>query len=699
MQPISAASMELNQSMIDQLSDGFIRIQPDGSISYSNQKVHDWFGEPILQHNIHHFIEQINVFHIQQGKWLQTEWNTPLNTAHIKVCSYQHPNGVIDLLVRKMEDDHDADQPFNSLFYQNDVPILMIDLEGTILEVNWACLQILSYDRNQLNGKHLTDIFATTNKADAKQCLQQINEGNIFTQDIHMESKMGERIEFQFTHIPYYTNGQLDGAYCVARNNSELRRAQEALLESEQRYRQLVEHSPDPVCLHDSEKIIYLNDVAAMLLGVEDKDALIGQDISRYIHMEDYNDSMQRINKVMEGTRVEQLFPLKIVRPDGVVLEMEGKSIPIKENGKTYVLAVFRDVTEKNHAKRSLQQSERRYRSLFLHNPDGIYSINLNGELTSINPAIVKITGFTAKEQIGLHYSDFILPEDWEQTKVHYKNIFEGKTVKFEKRMLRKDGKTISVRVVGFPMIVENEIVGMYGILRDITEEKRSEELLRRSEKLTVVGELAAAVAHEIRNPLTSIKGFIQMMENGVPEKDLYYQIVLSELNRIEQIISEMLVLAKPQSVCFQRKKIGHLIRHVLKLLEGQANLHNIQFIVDFEGDDLEIDCEENQLKQVFINLIKNSIEVMQDGGKIIVTCRKTEDDQLLIRVIDQGPGIPEDRLSRLGEPFYTTKEKGTGLGLMVSFKIIKDHKGTMHFSSVVGEGTTVDVLLPLPSS
>ncbi len=695
MQPISAASMELNQSMIDQLADGFIRIQRDGSISYANQKVLDWFGGPILHHKIQDFIQQIDVFHIKQGIWLQAEWVTPAKNSQIEVCSYQHPNGAIDLLVRKKE--VDSDQPFEPLFYQNDVPILMIDLEGNILDVNRACLQTLSYDRAQLSGKHLTDIFAT-NRTDIEKCLKQLNDGNILTQDIQMESKTGERIEFQFTHIPYYKEGQLAGAYCVARNNADLRLVQEALLESEQRYRQLVEHSPDPVCLHDSKKIIYLNDVAAMLLGVEDKDTLIGQDISRYIHIEDYDDSMQRINKVMEGTRVEQLFPLKIVRPDGEVLEMEGKSIPIKENGKTYVLAVFRDVTEKNNAKRSLQQSERRYRSLFLHNPDGIYSINLNGELTIINPAIVKITGFTAKEQIGLHYTEFILPEDLEQTKVHYENIFKGKTVKFEKRMLRKDGKTINVRVVGFPMIVENEIVGMYGILRDITEEKRSEELLRRSEKLSVVGELAAAVAHEIRNPLTSIKGFIQMMENGVPEKDLYYQIVLSELNRIEQIISEMLVLAKPQSVCFQRKKIGHLIRHVLKLLEGQANLHNIQFIADLETDLQEIDCEENQLKQVFINLIKNAIEVMPDGGKITVTCRKAENDQLLIRIIDQGPGIPEDRLSRLGEPFYTTKEKGTGLGLMVSFKIIKDHNGTMHFSSSIGEGTTVDVLLPLPS-
>lgn len=694
-----AASMELNQSMLDQLSDGFIRIKPDGVISHANKKIVEWFGGMIVNDNIKQYLSDIDFIRKNQGEWMHTEAvNADIGIMNVEVSAHIRDDGDLDLLIRKtdLEIQKSMDQPFQSLFYQNDVPIFMIDLKGNILEVNASGMQALLFDRDELIGRNLMELM-TENGNEMEHCLFDIRDGKITTQQVLLNSSKGEAIEFQFTHLPLYIDRQLVGAYCIARNNSDLRRAQEALLESEYRYRQLVEHSPDPVCLHDSERIIYVNDVTAMLLGIDDKEKLIGEKISKFIHRDDLMESRERVQQVVNGTRIEQLFPMKIIRPDGEVLEMEGKSIPIKENGKTYVLAVFRDVTEKNHAKRSLLRSERRYRSLFLHNPDGIYSINLNGELTSINPAIVKITGFTAKEQIGMHYTEFILPEDRDETIRYYIDIFKGKTVKFEKRMQRKDGKIINVRVVGFPMIVEDEIIGMYGILRDITEEKRSEELLRRSEKLTVVGELAAAVAHEIRNPLTSIKGFIQMMENGVPEKDLYYQIVLSELDRIEQIISELLVLAKPQSVCYQRKKIGSLIRHVMKLLEGQANLHNIQFIAELDAESVEIDCEENQLKQVFINLIKNAIEVMPDGGKITLSCKKTNESKLLIRITDEGPGIPHDRLARLGEPFYTTKEKGTGLGLMVSFKIIKDHHGSMEFSSVVDEGTTVDVLLPLP--
>ncbi|MCF6410880.1 PAS domain S-box protein [Pseudalkalibacillus salsuginis] len=602
MQRTTSALVEINQAFIDQLSDGFLQINKDGSIIYANQMIKDWIGvetEQLIGKKLIRFFPEVKTDKNQEGAWYRTVLASVDRQAEIvELSCFPKRDGRTDLLVRYIEN----------------------------------------------------------------------------------EDEMKD-----------------SGDVSISKNHSALQKAQQALLESEYRYRQLVEHSPDPVCLHDSEKILYVNDVAVEMLGIKDKSDIIGKSTVDFIHPDYREDSGKRVEKVMKGHRFTRLFPIKLIRPDGAILEMEGKSIPIKENGNTYVLAVFRDVTEKNYTKKSLLHSERRYRSLFQHNPDGIYSLNLKGELTSINPAIVTITGFPEEEQIGRQYTDFLLADEKEEVVANYEKIFTGKTVKFEKHMTRKDGETITVRVVGFPMIVDDEIIGMYGILRDITDEKKSQEMLRRSEKLTVVGELAAAIAHEIRNPLTSIKGFIQMMEDGLEDKELYYQIVLSELDRIEQIISELLLLAKPQSICFEKKKAGNLIRHVLKLLEGQANLHNIQFITDLEADSELIDCEENQLKQVFINLIKNAIEVMPDGGKIMISSRKRKDGKLLIKIKDQGPGIPKDKMSRLGEPFYTTKEKGTGLGLMVSFKIIKDHKGTIQFSSSEHDGTTVDVLLPLP--
>ena len=162
--------------------------------------------------------------------------------------------------------------------------------------------------------------------------------------------------------------------------------------------------------------------------------------------------------------------------------------------------------------------------------------------------------------------------------------------------------------------------------------------------------------------------------------------------------MGEFLVLAKPTAVVFKEKEIKNLLKDVVTLINTQAIMNNIQIFVEFESDIPMIVCEENQLKQVFINILKNSIEAMPTGGTIDVKVKVKEKDKVSICFIDQGSGIPEDRIPTLGEPFYTTKEKGTGLGLMTSYKIIESHDGELRISSKINEGTMVEVILPMPS-
>lgn len=235
-------------------------------------------------------------------------------------------------------------------------------------------------------------------------------------------------------------------------------------------------------------------------------------------------------------------------------------------------------------------------------------------------------------------------------------------------------------------------------IVRDISERKKNEELLINSEKLYVAGQLAAGIAHEIRNPLTSLKGFLQLMSSGRQTNKNYYDIMKSELNRIESIVSELLMLSKPQIYELSRKDIRHIIRDTVTLLEAQALLHSIEMETRAGDDPLWVLGVENQLKQVFINVIKNAIESMLEGGKIIIGCMR-EGDSVIVRIEDYGPGIPEDQLSKIGQPFYTTKEKGTGLGLMVSYKIVDNHQGRIQVRSSLGIGTTFDIVLPYAES
>jgi signal transduction histidine kinase len=232
-------------------------------------------------------------------------------------------------------------------------------------------------------------------------------------------------------------------------------------------------------------------------------------------------------------------------------------------------------------------------------------------------------------------------------------------------------------------------------IIRDISERKKNEELLINSEKLYVAGQLAAGIAHEIRNPLTSLKGFLQLIASGRGNKDNFYDIMKSELVRIESIVSELLMLSKPQIYELAFKDTRQMMTDTVNLLETQAILHNV--IIEFQAGSkpLWVMGVENQLKQVFINVLKNAIEAMPDGGVVTISMSHDEDGAVNIRIQDQGSGISKEQLSKIGQPFYTTKDKGTGLGLMVTYKIVDNHQGQITAESELGIGTTFIIRLP----
>ncbi|OBZ11173.1 MULTISPECIES: ATP-binding protein [Bacillales] len=232
-------------------------------------------------------------------------------------------------------------------------------------------------------------------------------------------------------------------------------------------------------------------------------------------------------------------------------------------------------------------------------------------------------------------------------------------------------------------------------IIRDISERKKNEELLINSEKLYVAGQLAAGIAHEIRNPLTSLKGFLQLLSTGRGNSSNFYEIMKSELVRIESIVSELLMLSKPQIYEFVYKDSRQIMSETVNLLDTQAILHNV--VIEFHADyrPLWVFGVENQLKQVFINVLKNAIEAMPSGGVVTINMSLDEARGVLIRIKDEGSGIPTEQLSKIGQPFYTTKDKGTGLGLMVTYKIVDNHQGHISAETQMGVGTTFIIQLP----
>ncbi|ALC90439.1 histidine kinase [Bacillus sp. FJAT-18017] len=342
------------------------------------------------------------------------------------------------------------------------------------------------------------------------------------------------------------------------------------------------------------------------------------------------------------------------------------------------------------------RENEQSYRSLIDSLPESVF-IHHNNEILYVNDAAVTMMHAKDRDELlGHDIFEFIDPEYYERT-IERMRIAKSKgkaLPNMEHKIFRMDGVPIFFEVSTMSISYGGKKC-LLTIGKDITNRRvETERLLQKSDKLALLGQMAAGIAHEIRNPLTSIKGFVQLFKADNDKKE-YYDIVLSELERINTIVSEFLVLAKPSAAVFREKEITGVLNDVVTLINTQSILNNVEIVTDFEPKMPTIICEENQLKQVFINLLKNSIEAMPDGGKIHISSRNVKDGEIMVKITDEGVGIPEERMETLGEPFYTTKEKGTGLGLMTCFKIIEGHNGKLIISSHVGEGTSIVILLP----
>ncbi|MDP4083352.1 MAG: ATP-binding protein [Bacillota bacterium] len=244
--------------------------------------------------------------------------------------------------------------------------------------------------------------------------------------------------------------------------------------------------------------------------------------------------------------------------------------------------------------------------------------------------------------------------------------------------------------IVAIASIVLLRFYSYIGSLKKVYED------LRQKEKLALVGQMAAAVGHEIRNPLSSLKGFTQLQKERYPDTNEFYPIMIQEIDRINLIVNDLMYLGQPKNIHFSKEGIEEIIAYTLSITQQQAQRQKVIVETIMEGPLPPIDCDGKQLKQVFINMIKNSIEAMPAGGKLKINVKVFGENKLLISIQDEGCGIPEEDIPNLGEPFYTTKKDGTGLGLMVTKQIIKEHNGEIKIESILGKGTVMKVVLPI---
>lgn len=390
-------------------------------------------------------------------------------------------------------------------------------------------------------------------------------------------------------------------------------------------------------------------------------------------------------------------------RKDGGHFPAEYNSTPILESGVIVgAVVTFRDITLRKVAESKLRQ----YMDLLDRAQRFAHLGSWEREICTGNgywsDETYRIFGLVP--QSGIHIDRFlqlIHPDDVARLKLALAGVEHGTAYEERYRIVLPDGQERIVWSKGEPVWEDGRVVRAFGIIQDITEQERvkrqlqdSEELLRRSDQLSVAGQLAAGLAHEIRNPLTALKGFAQLLQRASgPRERHYVDIMQDELLRIERITNELLLLAKPHAVTHTRVDLAQLLNEASELLLGQALLHNVRMTVDVNPVP-PVQGDPSQLKQVLINVMKNAIEAMAAGGELRILLFVAQ-SQVHVSVQDEGGGMTADAVKRLGEPFFTTKTDGTGLGLMVCRRILADHGGALHVFSELGKGTCVELCLP----
>lgn len=573
--------------------------------------------------------------------------------------------------------------------------VISYGIDGVLQFISPASLKHqLGFEPEELIGKHASEFIHPDDLESLGE--QTFRESDSFI--CRIRHKQGYYVWFEVSvkRVADPEGLQVKEIY-IGRDVTERERAQAALRHSEQN-------------LAQSQRIARLGSFewdelsGKMLLSGElrrilqtDLHANITcEELMARIHPNDREAARQSMRRALTGREVE--VECRIVLDDGTVkfIRIQSATTLTSKGRPLRISGTIQDITGQKLMLQMLEESVDRYTSLKKYNLDAIVSLNKSGIITSANPAAETITGYSVLELIGMPFADLLAPEEEEAHTLLHKIMHEGALSGMEMQIVRKSGEPVYLVATPAPIYVNRKQVGCYLIAKDITEQKRKDELLLKSEKLTIAGQLAAGVAHEIRNPLTALKGFVQLMGRSEHSYSQYLPVMKEELERIEMIISELLMLAKPQAVQMKIVDLAVLVQEVVMLTGAQATLLNIEVRFFPTCEPLPIRCDPNQIKQVFVNFLKNAFESMPRGGTIDVSMEAVEQGLALVRIADQGCGISQEQLRQIGEPFYSTKEAGTGLGLLVSHKIIEHHKGQIHIASEVGVGTTIQVTLPI---
>ena len=469
-------------------------------------------------------------------------------------------------------------------------------------------------------------------------------------------------------------------------------------------YDRVVDLLPDMLIIMDDEnRILDTNKTASDALGVVTRPR-----DPKYIFEIIPKDERSRFSQLLpfqDQARVETRF----FKRDGSIMDASGIVRILRVGQSKFWVYFFRDVTEEKRRELDLL----RYSNVIQHTLNPIQITDANGVMVYVNPAFEKVTGYTSEELIGKnprilssgkHDKSF-----WQNV---WKQIVSGKIWVGRIENKRKDGTPFYTELVISPIIdFEGKVAGYFGAHRDITEQVMLEKRLLHSQRMESIGTLAAGIAHEVGNPLTAISSLVQVIQHTTNDEFAKEKLELinSQINRITKIIRDLVDFSRPSDHILQPTNVNKVVKEALNIVKYSKKASGITFELELDESIPEIVAVPDQLVQVFINILINAMDALEGNeGVIRVQSRisvssndkgiNSGGKSVEIVITDTGKGISANELEKIFEPFYTTKPtgKGTGLGLWVSYNIIKNFGGDIFVESVPGKGSKFIISLPL---
>ncbi|MBM4288065.1 MAG: PAS domain S-box protein [Deltaproteobacteria bacterium] len=616
-----------------------------------------------------------------------------------------------------------SERRYRRIFEGSQDMILVVSPDGSLQDINPAGVELLGYASKSeaLESLLFPDCFYSLRDWERFQLLLEMHS-SLQDREVTLSRRDGGVVLVLLSGTARRSrSGQLTGFDVIAKNITERKRIEQEILQEKKTTEGILEGLPVPVFVIDRQhRVTYWNRACEELTGYS-RQQMIGssrqwlpfysQERPTLVDLV-MDQNIKALENYYKGQNLRQAphFPgafeatLRFPRLGASERHLFLMASPIFSDQGQIIGAVqaMLDITERERLAQNLKESERKYRHLVETSLDGI-ALHTQDRVLFANSSLLQMFGYSHPEELaGVNLLCLISPIYHAALLRHLREIsrrFERPRI-FEIKGLKKDGSEFDIEVGSLPTSFEGYPVFQTHV-RDVTDKKRLEDQLARSEKLAALGQLAAGVAHEINNPLGAILVYSYLMlEDLAPENPERLQVekIIKEAMRCKEIIKGLLDFSRQLPYRQLPVDINALITEMFHLVENHLSFQNISLDKNLAADLPPVMGDKSRLEQVFINLFMNAGDAMGGQGRLTVTTRQNTLGAVEIRLSDTGPGIHSDHLPRLFDPFFSTKEvgRGVGLGLSISYGIIKQHRGRIYADASASGGATFVIELPV---